>query len=126
MKITLSDTVINDIRESISTSKIKLDANKNSRKTLISKIRKAKEEIRSAETVLSCCQNSTVTESKTCAFFMSNELMRKRVALNNLRKELLLHELLRDVELARFRTLHASLDKLKVPFDPVMYKKKHG
>lgn len=125
-KVTLPDSAINQIRDALRACRVTLMINKDTRKELILKIRKAKEEVRRADIVLSCCQQSTVSEGQNCAFFMSNELMRKRVALTDLRQKLLLQEFHRDIELARYRILHQSLDKLRVPVYPDVYASKNG
>lgn len=120
MKTTLSDDVLDDIRESIRASKNKLDANKQTRKSLISQIREAKENIRKGEVAFS---SITVDSAQD---FIKGELKLKRMFLASLRRQLLLQEILRDVEVVRFRSLHSSLDKLKVPFDTQAFSKKHG
>ncbi len=120
MKAKLTDHVLDDVRESIRSAKRSLDMIKETRKSLIKQIRDVKENIRQGEVAFSSSTNATAQN------FIKGELKIKRMFLTSLRQQMLYQELLRDLELVRFKALHNTLDKSKVPFDPEAFAKKHG
>jgi DNA repair exonuclease SbcCD ATPase subunit len=111
--ISLKDLVEN-IRSAIKNSKASLDENKQKRKELIKLLRKSKEGVRAREALC-----SHITQSGLDASLVRDDLKSHRAQLVEVRKQLLFADVYRSVELSKFRTLHAQLDKLHEPFDPV-------
>lgn len=105
--------LITNIRTAIKTAKNGLDENRRQRKTLIVLLRKRKNDIRAREALCSHMFNKGLDTQ-----LVREDLKTHRTQLVEIRKQLLLADVYRNVELSKFRTLHAQLDKLNVPFDP--------
>lgn len=112
--------LVDNIRGAIKNSKASLDENKHKRKELIKLLRKSKEGVRARE---SLCSN--ITAAGLDDALVRDDLKTHRAQLVEVRKQLLFADVYRNVELSKFRTLHAQLDKLNEPFDPVAKAKKH-
>jgi 5-bromo-4-chloroindolyl phosphate hydrolysis protein len=121
MKIRPHVEIVENVRTAIKQIKKQLDENKTSRKSLIKEIVKMKLGIRSREAVCSKMECSGISTDLT-----RTDLQKLREQLNNLRQNLIGAEIHRAVELAKFRALHAELDRFKTPFDPVKKAEKHG
>lgn len=121
MKVKPHSEIVQNVRNAIKQIKDALDENKLSRKSLIKEIAKIKIGIRNREAVCSKMECSGISTDLTRV-----DLQKLREQLNNLRQNLIGAEIHRAVELAKFRALHAQLDRFKTPFDPVRKSEKHG
>lgn len=110
--ITLKELVDN-IRSAIKNSKTSLDENRERRKELMKLLRQSKENVRSREALC-----SHVVTQQLDDVLIRDDLKTHRSQLLEIRKQLLFADVYRNVELSKFRALHAQLDKLNVPFDP--------
>lgn len=102
-----------NIRGAIKNSKSSLDENKDRRKELMKMLRESKENVRAREALC-----SHVVSQKLDDGLIRDDLKTHRSQLLEIRKQLLFADVYRNVELSKFRSLHAQLDKLNVPFDP--------
>lgn len=102
-----------NIRGAIKNSKSSLDENKARRKELMKMLRQSKENVRSREALC-----SHVVAQQLDDALIRDDLKTHRSQLLEIRKQLLFADVYRNVELSKFRSLHAQLDKLNVPFDP--------
>lgn len=114
MKLRAPAELVEDIRKAISLANEKLVVNKTRRKALIVQIRKMKHNIRTGEAICSKLESGLIIDVS----YFRDDLAKKRESLSGLRIQLLTEELHANLELARFRTLHKQLDKMKEPFDP--------
>jgi chromosome segregation ATPase len=121
MKIRPHREIVENVRKAITQIGQALQENTQSRKSLIKEIVKLKTGIRNREAVCSRMENAGIETTLTRA-----DLQHLREQLNNLRQNLIGAEVHRAVELAKFRALHAQLDKFNTPFDPVRKAEKHG
>lgn len=117
MKIKVSNSFLNEIRQDIKKTKHLLKDNKLDRKQLIRTISTSKLDIKIGEHVCSHMENAQLRKLEID--YLRNELAKKRRNLENFQEELVVLEIEREVELAKFRALHRQLDRLGVPFDPV-------
>lgn len=113
MKAISLKELVENIRGAIKNSKASLDENKQRRKDLMKMLRQSKQNVRSREALCS----HVVTQQLDDAL-IRDDLKIHREQLSEIRKQLLFADVYRNVELSKFRTLHAQLDKLNVPFDP--------
>ena len=119
MKVKLVSGFFEQIRLLISQSSTNLQKNKTLRKQLIVQIREMKNNIRAGERLCSKLEVGLVVETD----YIRDDLKKKRDVLNDLRANLVSQEINHSVELAKFRTLHQQLDKMRVPFDPEAFAK---
>lgn len=110
--ITLKELADN-IRNAIKSSRASLDENRARRKELMHMLRGSKENVRSREALASHVENAGIDP-----VLVRDDLATHRAQLADIRKQLLFADVYRNVELSKFRTLHAQLDKLGVPFNP--------
>lgn len=121
MKVKPHTEIVQNVRNAIKQIKEMLDENKASRKSLIKEIEKMKRGIRTREALCSKMENASIG-----TIIPRDDLRKLREQLNNLRQNLIGAEIHRAVELAKFRALHAELDRFNTPFDPVRKAEKHG
>lgn len=112
MKVNLQQTVFDDLRVAIRQSSAKLNENKQQRLKLGKKIARIKLNIRAGEILCSKLQTAEID-----AWYVRAELEKKRAELMDVRRELAIIEVQRELELSRFRILHKTLDKFNEPFD---------
>jgi len=121
MKVKPHSEILANVRLAIKQASETLLDNKTARKTLIKEISKLKNGIRGREAMCSKMEDAGISTDLARV-----DLRRLREQLNNLRQNLLGAEIYRSTELAKFRALHAELDRMKVPFDPVKQAEKRG
>lgn len=121
MKVKPHSEIVQNVRNAIKQIKEVLDENKASRKSLIKEIEKMKRGIRAREAICSKMEDASIV-----TIMARVDLRNLREQLNNLRQNLIGAEIHRAVELAKFRALHAELDRFKTPFDPIRKAEKHG
>lgn len=121
MKVKPHTEIIQNVRNAIKQIAEALDQNKASRKSLIKQIEGMKRGIRAREAICSKMESASID-----TIISRDDLRKLREQLNNLRQNLIGAEIHRAVELAKFRALHAELDRFKTPFDPVRKAEKHG
>lgn len=112
MRVKPKDNLISDLRVAITESKRSLDVNKTERKRVMKKIGYTKLSMRVGEHYASKMLTAEIKN-----FYVLDTVEKHRAELMDLRHELLTLEVIREVELARFRAMHRQLDKFNVPFD---------
>lgn len=115
------DLFFNNIRNDINMLREKLDDVKKKRKSLMKKISELKLSIRAGDRVISMQYHAGLKE---CNCYIKYFIDQEKTTLSELKKELLICDYERDVDLCKFRELHRQLDKMGIPFDPVAKQRK--
>jgi len=111
----------NNIRNDINILRDRLDTIKKKRKSIIKTISNLKLSIRAGDRVVSMQYHAGLKE---CNYYIKYFIDQEKLSLSKLKKELLICDYERDVDLCKFRELHRQLDKMGIAFDPVAKQRK--
>lgn len=113
MKMKVDPKITDELRSTITNSRLDMSQNRSRRKDLIVQIRAMKVDIKRGETLCSSLDQASIDTS-----YIRADLKKKRAALNQIRNDLLVAEFQYTITQSVCRSVHRLLDKLNEPFDP--------